>query len=131
MLPKIYQHVNFPTRGKNTLDLVYTNIKGAYKASPLPHIGLSDHLTVLLEPAYRPRVWSEDSTAALRDCFDTTDWDMFKQAATYNHHTDIQEYIETVTGYITKCIDDVTQNRAITIRANQKPWVNSRILSAL
>ncbi|KAK0137023.1 hypothetical protein N1851_026795 [Merluccius polli] len=51
VLPKLYQHVNFPTREKNTLDLVYTSLKGAYKASPLPHIGLSDHLTVMLMPA--------------------------------------------------------------------------------
>ena len=55
-----HQHVNFPTREKNTLDLVYTSHKGAYKASPLPHIGLSDHITVMLMPAYRPRVKVEN-----------------------------------------------------------------------
>ncbi len=69
-------------------------------------------------PAYRPlvkvnkpvhkqiQVWPEGSSEAL--CFDTTDWDMFKQAATYNNTTDLQEYTETVTAYITKFIDDVT-----------------------
>ncbi len=39
VFPKIYQHVNFPTRGKNTLDFVYTTQRGAYKALPLPHLG--------------------------------------------------------------------------------------------
>ncbi len=101
---------------KNTLDFVYTTQRGAYKALPLPHLGASDHITVMLMPAYRPlvkvikpihkeiQVWPEGSSEALQDCFDTTDWNMFKQAATYNNTTDLQEYTETVTAYITKCI---------------------------
>ena len=43
VLPKLYQHVDCATRGDSTLDLVYTNIKTAYRATPLPHIGSSDH----------------------------------------------------------------------------------------
>ena len=83
VLPKLHQHVN--------LDLVFTLHKGPYKASTLPHIGLSDHITVMLMPVYRPRVkvektvckvipvWPEGSRAALKDCLATTDWGMFKQ----------------------------------------------------
>ncbi|KAK1882697.1 putative serine/threonine-protein kinase [Dissostichus eleginoides] len=52
---------------------------------------------------------------------------MFKQAATYSNTTNIQEYTETVTGYITKCIEDVTHTRSITIRANQKPWLTGEV----
>lgn len=33
-LPKFYQHVNIPTRGNNTLDRVYTNRRGTYRAVP-------------------------------------------------------------------------------------------------
>ncbi len=33
---------------------------------------------------------------------------MFKEAATYNNHTDLQEYTETVTACIKKGIDDVS-----------------------
>lgn len=33
ILPKFYQHVKRPTRGVNTLDHVYTNIKHAYKTT--------------------------------------------------------------------------------------------------
>ncbi len=29
VLPKFYQHVNFATRGTNTLDFVYTTVKNA------------------------------------------------------------------------------------------------------
>ncbi len=99
VFPKIHQHVDFPTRGNNTLDFVYTTQRGAYKALPLPHLGTSDHITVMLIPAYRPivkvtkpvhkqiQVWPEGSSEALQDCFNTTDWNMFKQAATYNNTT--------------------------------------------
>ncbi len=143
VFPKIYQHVDFPTRGKNTLDLVYTTQRGAYKALPLPHLGASDHITVMLMPAHRPlvkvikpthkqiQVWPEGSSEALQDCFETTDWNMFKQAATYNNTTDLQEYTETVTAYITKCIDDVTVTKTITVRANQKPWLTGEVYRLL
>ncbi len=56
---------------------------------------------------------------------------MFKQAATYNNTTDLQEYSETVTAYITKCIDDVTVTKSITVRANQKPWLTGEVYRLL
>ncbi len=143
VFPKILQHVDFPTRGNNTLDFVYITQRGAYDALPLPHLGTSDHITVMLIPAYRPivkvtkpvhkqiQVWPEGSSEALQDCFKTTDWNMFKQAATYNNTTDLQEYSETVTAYITKCIDDVTVTKTITVRANQKPWLTGEVYRLL
>ncbi len=39
VFPKIHQHIDFPTRGKNILDFVYTTQRGVYKALPLPHLG--------------------------------------------------------------------------------------------
>ncbi len=54
-----------------------------------------------------------------------------KQAATYNNTTDLQEYSETVTAYITKCIDDVTVTKTITVRANQKPWLTGEVYRLL
>ncbi|KAL0150143.1 hypothetical protein M9458_054570 [Cirrhinus mrigala] len=77
VFPKIQQHIDFPTRGNKTLDLVYTTQRGAYKAFPLPHLGASDHITVMLMPAYRLlvkvtkpvckhiQVWPEGSSEAL------------------------------------------------------------------
>ncbi len=58
----------------------------------------------MLIPTYKPllirekptvrqvRVWSEGAVEALQDCFECTDWDMFKEAATYNDHTNMNEY---------------------------------------
>jgi len=48
VLPKFYQHVECSIRGENTLYHVYSNIKHAYRAIPLPHLGQSDHLSLLL-----------------------------------------------------------------------------------
>ncbi len=56
---------------------------------------------------------------------------MFKEAATYNNHTDLQEYTETVTAYIKKCIDNVTVTKTITTRANQKPWLTAEVRGLL
>lgn len=36
VLPHYYQHVDFATRGENTLDWAYTNIKQAFRAVPHP-----------------------------------------------------------------------------------------------
>lgn len=51
-----FNHANlktvFPTRENNVLDQVYCNIYNAFKASPLPHLGLSNHLAIFLIPAY-------------------------------------------------------------------------------
>lgn len=45
---------------------------------------------------------------------------MFKQAATHNDSTDLQEYSEIVSAYITECIEEL---KTITVRTNQKPWL--------
>lgn len=93
VLPKYHQYVSFPTRDNNILDHVYSNVKGAYKAAPRPHFGQSDHIFVFLYPSYRQllkqapavsktvKVWNEETDLVLQDCFNSTDWDVFKTAA--------------------------------------------------
>lgn len=87
-LPTFTQYVKCHTRDNRTLDLLYVNTKDAYTSSPLPPLGCSDHSMVYLSPAYIPMVnkqpptkryvrsLSEETSMALRDCFDTTDWDV-------------------------------------------------------
>ncbi|KAI3352418.1 hypothetical protein L3Q82_005377 [Scortum barcoo] len=45
--------------------------------------------------------WSDQSDSALRDCFSTTEWCVFKD-------TDINTHTDAVIGYIGKCIDDAS-----------------------
>ncbi len=130
-LTHFFQHVKCPTRGDNTLDRVYTNIKHAYRAIPLPHLGQSDHLSLLLTPAYFPQkknytthktvsIWPENALSQLQDCFTHTDWEVFK-------HHDLAVHTEAVLAYIKYCMDNVTVNKIIRVFPNQKPWMTSQV----
>ncbi|KAK3555126.1 hypothetical protein QTP86_010015 [Hemibagrus guttatus] len=89
-------------------------------------------------PAYRPlirrsklvlkqvRTWPAGVISALQDCFECTNWDMFREAATNGKTTDLEEYTSSVTSYISKCIDDVTISKSITTHSNQKPWMTAK-----
>ncbi|XP_049340016.1 uncharacterized protein LOC125804732 [Astyanax mexicanus] len=139
LLPSFHQHVDFPTRGANLLNCVYTNIPGSYRAEPRPHYGYSDHITVMLIPAYRQLIrraksekkqvttWPPGAISALQDCFEHTDWDMFREAATSYDSINLEEYTDSVTGYISKFIEDVTVSKTITTRPNQKPWMTAEV----
>ncbi|KAL3048831.1 hypothetical protein OYC64_008335 [Pagothenia borchgrevinki] len=112
VLPKYYQHISCPTRGGNILNHVYSPFRHGYKALPRPPFGKSDHILLLLLPAYKQKLkrdrpvtrtvqrWSKESDSALQDCFASTDWSVFEDN-NINTHTD------TVICYIGKCIDDV------------------------
>ncbi len=142
-LSSFYQHVTIPTRGDNTLDCVYTNILGAYRALPRPPLGLSDHISILLAPAYRPllgrirptkktiTVWPNDAAHVLQDCFQCTDWQVFRDAATCEGEVDLEEYTSSVLGFISKCADDVVITRTVTCFPNQKPWLNAEVRALL
>ncbi len=80
VLPRFEQHVKCATRGNNTMDCVYSNIPKGYRASPLAHLGQSDHLSLFLIPTYRPimkkqkpttrtvKKWPADASLQLLDC---------------------------------------------------------------
>ncbi|KAI4889747.1 hypothetical protein NFI96_019341, partial [Prochilodus magdalenae] len=77
------------------------------------------------------RTWPSGAISALQDCFEHTDWQMFREAAAYSTTTDLEEYTSSVTSYISKCIDDVTVSKTITTRPNQKPWMTAEVLALL
>uniref|UniRef100_A0A3B1J4C9 Reverse transcriptase domain-containing protein n=1 Tax=Astyanax mexicanus TaxID=7994 RepID=A0A3B1J4C9_ASTMX len=118
---------------------LYTNIPSAYRAEPHPHLAFSDHMCVWLTPTYTPlirrsrpvqkqvKTWPAGSISALQDSFECTAWDMFREAATEGDSVDLEEYAASVTGYISKCIDDVTVSKTITTRPNQKPWMTAEV----
>ena len=47
-LPHFYLHVTCATRGKKTLDHLYSTHRDTYKALPCPPFGKSDHNSILL-----------------------------------------------------------------------------------
>uniref|UniRef100_A0A669B6E2 Reverse transcriptase domain-containing protein n=1 Tax=Oreochromis niloticus TaxID=8128 RepID=A0A669B6E2_ORENI len=139
VLPKYYQHISFPTRGDQTLDHCYTPFKECYKPLPRPAFGKADHCSILLLPAYRQRLkqekpasrviykWDSEAEEVLQDCFETTDWQIFVDAADGN----INELTDSVIGYIGKCMDDIITKTTVRIYPNQKPWVNKDVRAKL
>ncbi|KAK3537570.1 hypothetical protein QTP70_014366 [Hemibagrus guttatus] len=43
----------------------------------------------------------------------------------------LEEYTTSVTGYIGKCIDDVTVSKTVTTCSNQKPWMTAEVCALL
>ena len=138
-LPKFHQHITFNTRGDGILDHCYTTFPGAYKPLLRPPFGKSDHSAIQLLPAYKQRlkrepickkeirIWSEQSDQTLQDCFEHVDWEMFREAAENN----VNEFSDTVSCFISKCVDDIVPKKTVRIFPNEKPWINSEVRAAL
>ena len=130
-LPDLEQYVTTPTRKQSILDMCYGNIPGAYISKPRPPLGRSDHNVILLLPTYRSklktgetitktiRVWNDETTEALKGCFELTDWDLFFDT----HGNDLNMLTDVLTSYFSFCEDTVTQTKQITIHPNNKKWV--------
>lgn len=56
---------------------------------------------------------------------------MFKDAATVSKHTDMEEYAPSECAFIQKCTEDVCVTKNINTRANQNPWMNSKVYGML
>lgn len=127
--------VDCPTRMNRTMDLFYTNAKEAYAATPLPPLGKSDHNLVQLQPTYIPLVkmlpittrqvrrWSPEVEESLRDCFQTTDWDVIVGS----HGDDVEGAAQCITDYMNFCTDVVVPVRTVKCFTNNKPWVTKEV----
>ena len=137
-LPRYKQHVDCPTRKDKALDHCYTVYKGAYHASARTPLGKSDHNTVILIPAYRQKLktvmpvkktvkkWSPENPEALRGCFECTDWSVFEHAC-----TDLDEYTDTVTAYVSFCVKSCIPTRTVCVYAIDKPWFTKEVKNQL
>ncbi|XP_056880280.1 uncharacterized protein LOC130520605 isoform X2 [Takifugu flavidus] len=138
-LPKFTQYVTCHTRDNKTLDLFYANTKEAYHSLPLPPLGRADHNLVHLRPVYKPLVqrqpavtrtvkkWSEEAEEALKDCFNTTLWDVFSDA----HGEDIDNLTSCITDYINFCVENTVPTRTVRSFSNSKPWITPDIKALL
>ncbi|KAI3357177.1 hypothetical protein L3Q82_015638, partial [Scortum barcoo] len=89
--------------------------------------------TTSLIPAYKPlicrtrpttrtvQVWTEEASSALQDCFECTDWEVFKEG------TDLDGYTSSVLSYLKFCTDAVLPTKTIKVFPNQKPWLDSTV----
>ena len=139
ILKDFQQYVTCPTRKKNTLDMCFGNIKGAYKSVPLAPLGLSDHNCVHLIPMYRSALkrgkvqniciknWSDiNACETLQGLFEATDWDMFVDSS-----ADINELTDVVTSWSSYCESIVIPDKIIKVYPNSKPWISKSLRSLL
>ena len=137
-LPSFRQFVTCPTRVNNTIDLCYGNIPRAYKSVSLPPVGKSDHNSIHLIPAYRPkietepivkkslRVWTPESEEQLRGCFECTEWSVLVDSC-----ENVSEAADVVSSYIGFCEDMLISTKIVKVFPNNKTWISKSIKSAL
>lgn len=111
------QYVQCATRGTNRLD---------QDTVPLPHLALSDHLSLLLIPAYTPvrrqtkpikkcvKTWQEAVLFQLQDCFAKTDRDIVKQQY-------LQDFTDSTLPYVRFCTDGVAIDKNVWFYPNCNP----------
>lgn len=64
------------------------------------------------------RTWPKGGISAFQDCFECTDWTIFREAATINQHINLGEHAESVMRFISKCVEDVNVVKNIATCAN-------------
>ena len=113
--------------------MCYGNVKDAYSARAKPPLSNSDHNVVHLLPTYRSvfksrkpeirtvKVWSNDKVEELKGCFLCTDWEIFFE------DTDIDTTTESITDYISFCVDSIIPQKTVKIYPNNKPYITRDI----
>ena len=128
------QIVNFPTRGSRTLDLVLTNLKQFYK-DPIqlsPH-GLSDHMSVEIQPKNRSQLPDQCRTIKSRDLRPSNRLALrsYLEAVDVNAHTNTvnfcAEKVAILESIVQVGLDYVLPLRSKTIYPGEPPWVNSTL----
>ena len=131
---RLKQIVNFSTRGRNSLDLILTNLK-EYYASPikLSPLGLSDHVTVKVLPLSRQTIFKSKTSIKTRDIRPTKRLAM----RTYLEAVNIQTLVdnELTCGEKTTMLEKIVSlgmNSVLpmknkTIITNEPPWLNKNL----
>ena len=98
----------------------------------------SDHDTIHLITAYRPKiqtepvakkslkVWSPECVDVLQGCFDCIDWGVFFDAC-----DNVHDATEAVSDCISFCEDMIIPTKTINIFPNNKPWITKSLKTTL
>ncbi|XP_030272344.1 uncharacterized protein LOC115581424 [Sparus aurata] len=104
----------------------------------MPSLGASYHNCVFLMPTYKPalrhleheekevQIWSEDSVSSLQACLDCTDWDCF-----YDSCENIDVLGDTVSSYISFCVNSIIPSKKVVVYPNNKPWVTKELKTVI
>ncbi|XP_028416439.1 uncharacterized protein LOC114540505 [Dendronephthya gigantea] len=129
------QLVNFPTRGRNTLDLVLTNLYEYYD-QPVKYapFGLSDHMSVEFKPKERCQpqraqkrvVKKRDLRPSSRLAFRKY-LELLAFPACFDKAPSCTEKISLLETIVTTGLDYILPLRSTTSRCNEPPWMNSKL----
>ncbi|KAI3372979.1 hypothetical protein L3Q82_023423, partial [Scortum barcoo] len=108
------------TQHPDALLLISGDFNHASPSSSLPKF------THLLSPR-TVKKWSEEAEEALKDCFNTTLWDVFSNS----HGEDIDSLTHCLTDYINFCVENTVPTRTVRSFSNSKPWITPDIKALL
>ena len=132
------QIVNFPTRGERTLDLVLTNLQDHYESpTQRPPLGLSDHMSIEVQP--KVRIKSKNCTTtiqsrdmrpskrlAMRTYLESVDLDtILNSADSCEDKTSLLEQI------IKTGLDNVMPIHTRKVHSTERPWITSSLKNLL
>ena len=130
------QIVNFPTQGERTLDLVLTNLQDHYETpTQCPPLGLSDHMSIEVQPKVRIKSNSSTTTVQSRDMRPSKRLAM----RTYLELVDLDSILNSVDScegktslleqIIKSCLDHVMPMRKV--HSTEPPWITSSLKNLL
>ncbi|KAI4903048.1 hypothetical protein NFI96_033414, partial [Prochilodus magdalenae] len=101
--------------------------------NPKPNPNTKVNLILILKPYPAPnlshnliqldsRKWSPGAEAALRDCFESTEWSVLQEP----YGEDIEGITHCMTDYMNFCMDVVVPVKTVRCFANNKPWINQQ-----
>ena len=125
-LAGLTQLVDFPTRGDNSLDLLFTNFSTSRCPTRFSPIGKSDHALVFWSPVCssqkivkkKVRNFSKSSVSSFHQYIDSIDWISFISSC-----NDIDEAFETFLYSLFAVFDFFFPLKTVRVRPCDKPWV--------
>ena len=129
---KLKQVVKFPTRGRNTLDLILTNLDTFYDSPrKLPPFGLSDHVSVFVPPLARSQFPNQICRTKSRDLRPTKRLAMTQYleeiniTQLVNNQTSCDDKAKIFEMIINTGSDVIAPIKEKVIINNEPPWVSS------
>ncbi len=127
-----------PTRGPNTLDHCYSQLR--MPAKPAHYRLLANrtmppffsHRNIKQRLAQEPLVkkevtrWSSHSEAMLQAALDDVDWDIFRASS-----SDVSEFTDVAVSFVNTLTEQATETITVRTFPNQKPWVDRTIRDAV
>ena len=126
--------INFPTRGINTLDQIFTNLKNFYnQAESGPPFGLSDHVTITIIPAKRVNLRPQKTTikvrhkrpsnvASLGRFLLNVPWENILSSLRSS-----VDKLTTFTEIINYGLNTIMPEKSIKVNPNDRPWMTSHL----